>query len=170
MPPARGTAIPGTDYTAESGTLSWADGDATVKTIAVPILVKSPKSKVTFHIMLSSPTGGATLGSVPTAVVSIEDTYSPLPSALTNFSFSNWKLTLPVNEYRGTDNTYGAWTIASSDLTNAFADDYFYGTTTSGSTGTVTFVAPATGATTTPGGRLRPHAVGVARTIYRNGT
>ena len=33
-----GTATPGADYTAVSGTLSWADGDATTKTFAVPIV------------------------------------------------------------------------------------------------------------------------------------
>ena len=35
---ANGTAVAGTDYTAVSGTLSWADGDATPKTISVPLL------------------------------------------------------------------------------------------------------------------------------------
>jgi hypothetical protein len=35
---ADGTALAGTDYTAVAGTLDWADGDTTAKTIAVPLL------------------------------------------------------------------------------------------------------------------------------------
>jgi hypothetical protein len=60
---SNGTAVAGTDYTAASGTLSWADGDAAAKTFNVAISNATPFSGAkTVQITLSSPTGGATLG------------------------------------------------------------------------------------------------------------
>ncbi len=69
-----GTATAGEDYTAASGTLEWADGDGDPKTFAVAIiddtLVKGDK---TVNLTLSSPTGGAGLGTPNTAVLTIVD-------------------------------------------------------------------------------------------------
>lgn len=68
-----GTAIAGVDYTAALGTLSWADTDASSKTITVPILntgTSSPNPK-TFTIQLSAPTG-ATIGNPTLATVFIQ--------------------------------------------------------------------------------------------------
>ncbi|MDE1163560.1 MAG: polysaccharide lyase family 7 protein [Acidobacteriaceae bacterium] len=141
-----GTATAGTDYTSASGVISWADGDSAAKTISVPILDKTPSSdKETFHIDLTSPTGDATLGTYPEAVVSIKNSFTA-PSTITSFNFTPWKLTLPINEYRTADATYTAWSISPSVINNKFADAYFYA---SGST--VVFYSPANGATTTPG-------------------
>jgi hypothetical protein len=70
---ADGTAVAGTDYTATSGTLSWAENDGTAKTVTVPI----SKSKLfsgerSFTIMLTNPTGsGANIGSPGNATVTI---------------------------------------------------------------------------------------------------
>ncbi len=60
---SNGTAVAGQDYTAASGTLSWADGDGTAKSFQVPI-TNDPQSdpNETVHLTLSSPTGGASLG------------------------------------------------------------------------------------------------------------
>ena len=72
---ADATAIAGTDYQAVSGTLSWADGDITPKTITVPILNRNLTSgSTTFLVNLSSPAGGATLASPTQAAVTILDT------------------------------------------------------------------------------------------------
>jgi hypothetical protein len=69
---ANGTAVAGTDYTTASGTLDWADGDTTAKTFPVPILNTAPFSgNKSFTVTLSSPGGGATLGSPSSAGVSI---------------------------------------------------------------------------------------------------
>ncbi|MFY9823285.1 MAG: Calx-beta domain-containing protein [Thermoanaerobaculia bacterium] len=58
-----GTATAGQDYTAASGTLSWAAGDETPKTFAVPVTDDTTAEGVeTIHLTLSSPTGGATIG------------------------------------------------------------------------------------------------------------
>ena len=71
------TALAGTDYQATSGTLSWADGDATPKTITVPIINRSLTAGSTlFLVNLSSPAGGVTLASPTQAAVTILDTAS----------------------------------------------------------------------------------------------
>lgn len=57
-----GTATAGQDYTAASGTLSWAAGDESRKTFTVAITDDTTAEPVeTIHLTLSSPTGGATL-------------------------------------------------------------------------------------------------------------
>jgi len=74
-----GTALAGSDYTAVSGVLSFPDG-ATSKSISVPILNDSViESNETFSILLSSPTGGAVLGSNTVLVVTITDDDAPAP-------------------------------------------------------------------------------------------
>lgn len=68
------TATAGADYTAKSGTLNWAAGDGAAKTLTIPILgdtVDEPNE--TLRITLSSPTGGATLGSPSQATLTIND-------------------------------------------------------------------------------------------------
>lgn len=59
------TAIAGTDFTLTSGTLLWADGDAAPKTIDVPILQNLlPDGSRSFTVVLSNPTGGASVGTL----------------------------------------------------------------------------------------------------------
>ncbi len=69
---ANGTAAAGTNYTSTTGTLSWAAGDTSAKSILVPV-ASSPSftGSKTFTVTLSAPTGGANLGSVSTATVNI---------------------------------------------------------------------------------------------------
>ena len=72
------TAVAGTDYQAASGTLSWGDGDATPKTITVPVLNRNLASGSTvFLVNLSAPAGGATLGAPTQEAVTVLD----VPSA-----------------------------------------------------------------------------------------
>src|SRR5436309_3046821 len=68
-----GTATAGQDYTAVSGTLSWADGDEGRKAILIPIVNDSiVEGSETVHLTLSAPTGGAALdGERSTAVLTI---------------------------------------------------------------------------------------------------
>jgi endoglucanase len=67
---SNGTAVAGQNYTAKSGTLSWAAGDANDKSIAVPISSTVISGTMTFGVALSKPTG-ATVGATGTANVSI---------------------------------------------------------------------------------------------------
>jgi len=65
------TAIAGTDYTAESGVLSWASGDASAKTFTVPISNAKPfVGAKTFAVAISSVTG-ASLGTPTASVVTV---------------------------------------------------------------------------------------------------
>ena len=84
---SNGTATAGSDYTARSGTLSWANGDSENKTFTVPILDDSVyEGNKTVNLTLSSPTGGAALGSTSTAVLTIVDNDMPLTF---NFNTNN---------------------------------------------------------------------------------
>ena len=81
---SNGTATAGSDYTATSGTLSWADGDTANKTFTVPITNDTTvEGNETFNVALSSPTSGAALDSQDSATVTIVDpielTVPPVP-------------------------------------------------------------------------------------------
>src|SRR5207253_1069097 len=67
---SNGTATAGSDYTGTTQTVSFAAGDAVNKTVSIPIL--DDTIFLAIHAALptfSSPTGGATLGSPATAVL-----------------------------------------------------------------------------------------------------
>jgi hypothetical protein len=75
-----GTALAGSDYTATSGTLTFAAGE-TSKAFSIPILNDAvPESAESFTIALSNPAGGATLGSPQSATVTIVDDDTPAVS------------------------------------------------------------------------------------------
>ncbi len=75
---SNGTANAGSDYTTTSGTLSWANGDTSNKTFSVPITNGSVyEGNETVNLTLSSPTGGATLGTPNTAVLTIIENEQP---------------------------------------------------------------------------------------------
>lgn len=67
-----GSAQAGADYTAVSGTLTWASGQYGGKTFVIPILDDTlPEPQETVNIALSNPTNGAKLGTVSSAVLNI---------------------------------------------------------------------------------------------------
>lgn len=71
---ADGSGKAGVDYTAAGGTLTWADGDEADKSFTIPILNRHLTGPgKTVNLTLSSPTGGATLGSPSAAVLTILD-------------------------------------------------------------------------------------------------
>ncbi len=78
---ANGTATAGSDYTATTGTVTFMPG-MTSQTITVPILGDTtPESNETFTVTLTSPTGGATLGTaVGTATLLDDDTPTVPPT------------------------------------------------------------------------------------------
>lgn len=66
------TAIAGVDYTARSGTLTWASGDSAPKTISLPISTATQNiTDKTFTITLSNPTNELELGTPITATIDI---------------------------------------------------------------------------------------------------
>ena len=69
-----GTATAGSDYTAASGTLSWADGESDSKTFNVSLLTDGViDANETVNLTLSNVTGGATIGANNPAVLTITD-------------------------------------------------------------------------------------------------
>lgn len=75
-----GSATPGLDYQTVQGTLIWADGDFSFRTITVPILNDTlVEGEETFTVVLANPTGGATLGNPSSAIVTILDEDSTEP-------------------------------------------------------------------------------------------
>jgi hypothetical protein len=77
-----GTATVGTDYTVTSVSLNWPDGDASSKTLVVPIIDDALiEPSETVKLALSAPTGGAALGAQTTAILTIIDNDAPPPPA-----------------------------------------------------------------------------------------
>jgi uncharacterized delta-60 repeat protein len=69
-------STPGQDYTAVTGTLSWADGDRSDREIVVPILANSLAEDFEyFEVALEDPEGGAGLGALASTVQIPADEY-----------------------------------------------------------------------------------------------
>ena len=84
---SNGSAIAGQDYTATSGILTFAPNQADA-TFSIPILVNPNRSTTfsTVNLTLSQPGGGATLGSIALATLTITNnsTTAPLTFVVTN--------------------------------------------------------------------------------------
>ncbi|HVT16614.1 MAG TPA: Calx-beta domain-containing protein [Thermoanaerobaculia bacterium] len=81
-----GSAVAGKNYTPASGTLSWGDGDTSQKSFEVPVLDDGVQDGThTVNLMLSNPTGGATLGQ-SAAVLSVTDNDRPASAGALAFA------------------------------------------------------------------------------------
>jgi hypothetical protein len=120
-----GTAKAGADYARSRGTLTFAAGE-TSKTIEIPIFddhrVEHTES---FHIALSNPVGGATLGTTAHAAVNILDNDSALQFSVGKYTVnqSAGTVTLTVNRL---DSSSGTVTVhyATSDGSALAGTDY----------------------------------------------
>lgn len=143
-----GSALVDADYTATAGTLYWAAGDDTSKTITIPVLDDAVYEGIeTFNVILNNPVG-ANLGSVNTSAVQIiDDETPPLPAAPTNLSattVSGSQINLAwsdnsdnetgfrIERKTGVDGTYGQVATVEANATS-YADnglnsstEYFY--------------------------------------------
>lgn len=136
---SNGTATAGADYTATAGTVNFANGDTTPKTFTVTILNDAiVEGNETFNVNLGSPTGGATIGSPATEVVTIVDN---APVGTVQFSTPAYSVaesagTVTVTVTR-TGGSNGAITVTytTANGTATAPSDY------AASTGTVTFAA-----------------------------
>jgi chitodextrinase len=90
-----GSANAGSDYTTASGTLTWTAGDGSDKSITIVLRDDtSVESSEEFLVTLSDPTGGAQLGSIPKATVTIvsddvPDTIAPSVPANLSAGFAS---------------------------------------------------------------------------------
>jgi hypothetical protein len=73
-----GTATAGTDYVATSGTVTWADGDSSAKTVLVPI---TSQSSGYFTFALTSVQGNANFGTPATATIDVNATTASTSSS-----------------------------------------------------------------------------------------
>lgn len=136
---SNGTATAGADYTATSGSVNFANGDTAPKSFNVPILPDAiAEGNETFNVNLSGPTGGATIGTPATEVVTIIDN---APAGTVQFSTPAYSVaesagTVTVTVTRtGGSNGPITVTYATGNGTATSPSDY------AASTGTVTFAA-----------------------------
>ncbi len=106
-----GSATPGEDYTAISGTLRWNDGDSAQKSFVVEVNDDAQlEGNETIELTLSNPGQGATLGNPNQATLTIVDDESPaddVPAAINN---------LPGGTLRGgIGDTIGPLTVQVTD-------------------------------------------------------
>lgn len=106
------TALAGSDYTAKTGRLSYGVG-VTSQSFTVPITSDTlDENDESFTVTLSNPTGGAVLGTPPSASVTIndDDTAGTLAFSLANYTASEAGLKATVTVVR----TGGAASVTSS--------------------------------------------------------
>lgn len=102
-----GSATAGNDYTAASGTLSWANGDAANKTFNVPIASDAlPEGNETFTISLSD-ASGAGAGSPTSATVTIADVDGTPPGAPGTPSFSGVTVSAATASWSAATDSFG---------------------------------------------------------------
>lgn len=84
---ADGTAVAGRDYTATSGTLSWADGDGAAKTVRVPLLDDTEvEAEERFSLSLSEAGGGAALGQATATIRLSSEDQAPVNAGKLGFT------------------------------------------------------------------------------------
>jgi YD repeat-containing protein len=148
---SNGTAISGTNYTGTSGTLSWAAGDATTKSVTVTILDDHKyDSNTSFGVTLSG-ASGASLGSQTQSTVTVANTDPAQPGtiSLSPSTYSvveaNTSVTVSVTRTGGSDGAVSAQ-YATSGGTAAAGTNYTSVSGTlnwaSGDTATKTFSVP----------------------------
>ncbi len=142
---AGGTATAGSDYGVVSGTLAFADGE-TSRTFTVTLLDDAlVEADETFTLTLSSPGGGAVLGSPAAAVFTILDDDSAGQVQFSQSAYAGEEGGTVVITVTRTGGSSGAVTVdyASSDGTAAAGSDY------TAVSGTLTFAAGETSQTFT---------------------
>jgi subtilisin family serine protease len=126
---ADGSAAAGADYGASAGTLTLADGE-TSRTFAIAILDDAVfEGNESFNVILSNPSGGATLGTRSTALVTIgENDPQPQPGQL-RFSAASYSVaenggvaSIEVVRTGGSDGTVSVNYATSNGSATAGAD------------------------------------------------
>lgn len=130
---ANGSAVAGGDYNAVSGTLTFAPGD-TSKTISVSTIDDAVNEPVeTFSVLLSGPSGGATIGN-GTGTATINDNDAAPSFAINNAGTitEGGVFTFTVTKSGATSQTF-AVNYATADGSAVAGSDYY------GVSGTLTF-------------------------------
>jgi hypothetical protein len=133
---SNGSATADSDYTANSGTLTFNAGD-TSKTFSVVIANdSSAEGNETVNLTLSNPTGGATLGAISAAVLTIVDDEMAINFSAANFTVAESTKSATITVSRsGPTTTAVTVDYATSNGTANAGSDY------TGVSGTLTFAA-----------------------------
>jgi hypothetical protein len=99
-----GTATAGTDYSPASGTVNWADGDATAKSISVRVSTQAAGKM--FSVALTAVSGDASFGSHTSATIAMAATASSSPTPSANGT------TIP-SATQIVDGALNVWTVVS---------------------------------------------------------
>ena len=130
-----GTATGGQDYSSASGTLTFAAGE-TNQTIAIPILNDGLcEALERFQVALTNATGGAVLGSMRLAIVSIQDNETPVQLEFTTYRAREDEGSVLIGLVRGGEGEALTLEYATVNGTALAGEDY----TATG--GTLTFEA-----------------------------
>lgn len=101
---AIGAGVASTHYTTTTGTLTWADGDSAVKTFTVPLpATGNTNGALNVAVNLSAPTNSAVLGTVASALLTIQNKASTVYDINDNTDGSTYRVSLPP----GTDPVRG---------------------------------------------------------------
>lgn len=119
------TAIAGSDYTATSGTITFADGETT-KTISVPIIDDSLHDpNESFNVKLSNPSNGSIVNGTATVTITDNDTAPEMTFNPVDYTVNEngGQVTLIINR---TQNTAGPLTInyTTSNGTATVGNDF----------------------------------------------
>jgi hypothetical protein len=129
---SNGTATAGSDYTAASGTLSWANGDGAPKTFDITIQDDAlDEADEGLGVTLTNATGGATLGSQATATLTITDNDAPtlqpgtvqFGAASASIDENGGSVTLTLTRTNGADGAISV-SVASGGGSAAAGADY----------------------------------------------
>jgi hypothetical protein len=139
---AGGTATSGSDFTATSGTLNWANGDIDDKTIVVPILNDALAEETEFFTVTLSTPGGATGVFLGYPTVSTGVILGPWPAnnafpagfSTPAGSSGAWELATD-RTFEGTHSLRSAAVLAATQGTFVNSDLTYTGTLASGSIG-----------------------------------
>ena len=129
---ANGTAIAGTNYTSECGTLSWGGGDAAPKSFVIPISKTVPLTSAKTLAVAIAASEGAALGTTTSAIVTISGTATT--STGTGTATLSW--TAPTLDTNG------------SPITELAGYNIHYGKTPTTITNVITVNDPASGSHT----------------------
>jgi len=111
-----GTAKAGTDYTATSGTATFADG-ATTATFAVPILVNdASQANTNLNVTLSTPTGALQMGTQTSAVLTIQNVAPTTTTTAPTTTTTTANATTTTTILTGTLPVTGADPLTALDL------------------------------------------------------
>ena len=113
-----GTATDGIDYTATSGSLTFAVGQ-TALTFPVAILPSAAADDHTVNLALTSPGGGATLGATPGAVLTIAGSGATVAFSAANYAVSQSGTSATITVVRHGPLTGTATVVASTSAGTA---------------------------------------------------